>query len=91
MIVISYTLAFTLAGLSYVNDYPSNITYEIKETKYKEIEPKHYSIREVKKSKKLDKPIDYLSERAVNKYVATIKYGLNKENIDVVKVNKKYN
>lgn len=91
LIVISYTLAFTGVGLSYINDYPSNIIYEIKETKYKEIEPEHYSIREIKKSSKLDKYNDSLSERAVNNYVATIKYGLHKEHIDVVKVNKKYN
>ena len=86
-----FILVFTVIPLPYMNDYPSNIIYKIKETRYKEVEPEHYSIREIKKSGKLDKPIDSLSERAVNNYVATIKYGLHKENIDVVKVNKKYN
>ena len=62
-----FILVFTVIPLPYMNDYPSNITYKIKETN------------------------DSLSERAVNNYVATIKYGLHKENIDVVKVNKKYN
>lgn len=78
---------FTLIPLTTSNTYPSNITYEIKENKYTEIQLEYYSIRE----NKHEDYIDYLSERAINKYVATIKYGSYKEIIDVVKVNKKYN
>lgn len=78
---------FTFIPLTTSNAYPSNITYEIKENKYTEIPLEYYSIRE----NKHEDYIDYLSERAINKYVATIKYGSYKEIIDVVKVNKKYN
>ena len=78
---------FTFIPLTTSNAYPSNITYEIKENKYTEIPLEYYSIRE----NKHEDYIDYLSERAINKYVATIKYGSYNEIIDVVKVNKKYN
>ena len=85
LIFITVALLNTSTKLISENDYPSNLKYTIHETNYKELSPKNYS----RQNERLYSY--YLSERAVTKHTATIKYGSNEETIKVVKLIKTYN